>query len=337
MADGSLTPARSVMKTPQAWINWLSKYGIFLLLVVLVVALSIITPLVRGEQYFLTPRNLTQVMLQGSINGIIALGMTFIITSGGIDLSVGSIVALAGVIAASVMALGSGPWIGLLAAVATGMLCGLFNGFLITRIKLQPFIATLGTMGIFRGLTLILSDGRPIYGFDSAFVDIFSQRVFGEIPLPVIVVALLAVICWLVLAKTRFGKYVIAIGSSEESVMRAGISIRRYKLGIYTFGGVLTGISAALLTARLSSADPTSGTMFELDAIAATVMGGTSLSGGEGTIAGTIVGALIISIIRNALNILNIPSFWQQFVIGAVIIVAVALDQVRRRYAQRVG
>lgn len=154
----------------------------------------IITPLVRGEQYFLTPRNLTQVMLQGSINGIIALGMTFIITSGGIDLSVGSIVALAGVIAASVMSIGSGPWIGFGAAVATGILCGLFNGFLITRIKLQPFIATLGTMGIFRGLTLILSDGRPIYGFDSAFVDMFSQRVFGEIPLPVIVVAVLAAI-----------------------------------------------------------------------------------------------------------------------------------------------
>ena len=314
-----------------------ARYGIILVLLAMIIALSILSPIVRGEQYFLTPRNLLQVALQAAINSIISVGMTFIITSGGIDLSVGSMVAFAGIVAAMVMRDTSlGPVVGFLVAVLVGTLCGLFNGFLITRIQLQPFIATLGTMGIFRGLALIVSNGRPVYGFDRSFVNMFSGTV-GGIPVQVIIAVIVAVCAWFVLTQTRFGKYTIAIGGSEEVTRLAGIPVERYKRRIYALGGFLTGIAAALLTARLSSADPIAGTLFELDAIAATVMGGTSLTGGEGTILGTIVGALIISLVRNGMNIFNVPGFWQQLVIGTVIILAVMLDQWRKRqYAEAV-
>jgi len=309
-----------------------ADYGIFLILIVIVVALSVLTPLVRGEQYFLTSRNLIQVLLQASINTIIALGMTFVITSGGIDLSVGSIVALAGVAAGMSMNAGAGPYLGFLVAVGVGGACGVFNGLLITRLNLQPFIVTLGTLGMFRGLALVLSQGRPIYSFSREFLAIFSGRVFG-VPVQVVVAAVLALLFWFVLARTRFGKYTVAIGGNETTAQRTGIPVRWYKLKIYTLIGLLAGVAAALLTARLSSADPTAGQLFELDAIAATIMGGTSLAGGEGTVGGTVVGSLVISLVRNAMNLLNVPTFWQQFVLGTVIILAVILDQWRRRRA----
>ena len=312
-----------------------ARYGIVLVLVLLVLALSILTPHFRGHQYFLTKRNLLQVALQASINAVISVGMTFVITSGGIDLSVGSMAGFAGVVTAIALRdYGVGYLGGLLVAVATGAACGFLNGLLITRVNLQPFITTLGTMGIFRGLALVASNGRPIYGFNHRFITTFSGETFLEIPKPVIVAVIVAIGGWLVLTQTRFGKYTIAIGGNEETTGLAGIPIKRYKLGIYTLGGFLTGIAAALLTARLSSADPIAGNLFELDAIAATVMGGTSLTGGEGTILGTMVGALIISLVRNGMNILNVQSFWQQFVIGSVIILAVVLDQWRKKQAQ---
>ncbi len=312
--------------------HFVSEYGIFLILLLMVVALSIITPLVRGEQYFLTSRNLLQVLLQASINVIIAIGMTFVITSGGIDLSVGSIVALAGVAAGMSMNAGAGPYLGFLISMLVGGACGTFNGLLITRLNLQPFIVTLGTLGMFRGLALILSEGRPIYGFNRVFLDIFAGRVFG-IPVQVVVAVVLALVFWFVLTRTRFGKYTVAIGGNELAADRTGVPVKWYKFKVYTLIGLLSGVAAALLTARLSSADPTAGQLFELDAIAATIMGGTSLAGGEGTIGGTVVGALVISLVRNAMNLLNVPTFWQQFVLGTVIILAVILDRWRRRKA----
>lgn len=325
------TPARPRGESARTWI---AENGIFLVLLVMVIALAVLSPIVRGEQYFLTSSNLLQVLLQAAINLLIALGMTFVIASGGIDLSVGAVVALAGLFAAYVMQHGSGPWLGFAAAAVAGAACGLINGLLITRLKLQPFIVTLGTMGMFRGLALIFSEGRPIYDFPGRFNAIFAGTFLG-VPTPVWVAGLLSVIAWLVLTQTRFGKYTLSIGSREETARLAGIHVDRFKLGIYALAGVLTGIAAALLTARLSSADPTAGTLFELDAIAATIMGGTSLTGGVATIPGTIVGALIISLVRNGMNILNVPSFWQQFVIGAVIILAVVLDQWRKRQGVR--
>jgi ribose transport system permease protein len=317
--------------------DFVARYGVVLVLVVLVILMTILSPIIRGQQLFLTDRNLLQVALQASINAIIAIGMTFVITSGGIDLSVGSIVALAGVAAAMAMRdTGIGPFGGFFVAVLVGTLCGLFNGFLITRVKLPPFIATLGTMGIFRGIALVVSEGRSIFGFGREFLQTFSGTIAGtSIPVSVAFAGVLAVIFWWVFNYTKFGKYTIAIGGSEETTRLAGIPVERYKMGIYGLSGMLTGVAAALLLARLSSGDPTFGTMFELDAIAAAVMGGTSLTGGEGTVAGTIIGALIISLVRNAINIFNIPSYWQQVIIGSVIVLAVVLDQWRKKQSRR--
>lgn len=331
--------------------EFFAQYGIVLVLVVLVVAMSILSPIVReGQQLFLTPRNIIQVLLQAAINCIIAVGMTYVITSGGIDLSVGSVVALCGVLSAMVMrdvnsvsifglnlSLDGpiGAAMGFVVAIGVGILCGLFNGILITRLNLSPFIATLGTMGVFRGIALVISEGRSIYGFDQEFKDFFAGRIpIGgdlELPVAVIIAVLIALIFWFFLTQTRLGKYTIAIGGSEETARVAGIPIAKYKIGIYVLVGFLTGIAGALLLARLNSGDPTFGGLFELNAIAAVVMGGTRLSGGQGSISGTIVGALIISLVQNAMNIFNVPSYWQQVVIGAVIVFAVVLDQYRKK------
>lgn len=305
----------------------LARYAI---LIALVAVLSILAPLVRGEQLFLTPNNLLQVGQQAAINAIIAVGMTFVIISGGIDLSVGSIVALGGVVAALVLRSGGSAWIGFGAAVSVGLACGALNGVLITRVNVPPFIVTLGTMGVFRGLALILSGGLSIYGFGRDFSQLFAGRI-GEIPVQVIVAALVALMGALLLAQTRFGKYTIAIGGGQRAARLLGVPVRRYKIGVYALSGGLTGAASALLLARLSSGDPTFGVGFELDAIAAVVMGGTSLSGGVGSIGGTIIGALIISLIRNAINLFNVPSYWQELVIGVVIVLAVTLDQWRKR------
>jgi len=328
-----------------------ARYGIFLILIIMVVGMSIATPLIRdGQQLFLDVDNLLSVAQQGSINAIIAVGMTFIITSGGIDLSVGSIVGFVGVIVALVLrdnafvvgGVNLGVPVGILVAVVAGTLCGLFNGFLITVLRLSPFIATLGTLGIFRGLALVIAEGQSIYprttdpGFEGlrAFTSAMSTRIGGEVSIAIIVALIVAFIAWLVYTGTRFGKYTVAIGGNEDTVRLAGIPINRYKLGIYMLGGMLSGLAGGLLLGRLRSGDPTFGALFELDAIAAAVMGGTSLAGGEGSILGTVVGALIISLVQNAMNLWNIPSYWQQFIIGAVIILAVMLDQIRRRQTQ---
>jgi ribose/xylose/arabinose/galactoside ABC-type transport system permease subunit len=310
----------------------LAEYGIFVVLFVLVLVLAIATPLLRGQQFFLTPRNLLQVGLQAAVNLVIAIGMTFVIISGGIDLSVGSIVALSGLSAALGMQAGASPWVGLTLAIAVGGACGLFNGAFITRMNLQPFIVTLGTMGIFRGLALVLSNGRPVYQFTPAFLQLFAGFV-GPFPVQLLIALIVLAACWWLLVTTRFGKYTFAIGGNEEAARLAGIDIKTHLLKVYLLAGLLTGLAAALLTARLSSADPTAGIGFELDAIAATIMGGTSLTGGAGSVLGTLVGALIISLVRNGMNILNVPAFWQQFVIGWVIILAVMLDRWRRQPA----
>lgn len=341
---------RRSLDTPP-WVgDVLSRHGIVLILIGLVIVMTILTPIIRGEQFFLTSRNLLQVGLQASINAIIAVGMTFVITSGGIDLSVGSVVALGGVVAARAMVAASGsgsdlltalvPLIGFVTALMIGLACGVFNGLLITRANLSPFIVTLGTMGIFRGLALVVSEGRPVYGFPRTFQAVFAGQIgpvpgIGMIPSQVIVALIVALLFWFVLTRTKFGKYTVAIGGSEDATRLAGIPVGRYKLGIYGLCGLLSGIGATLLLARLSSGDPTFGSLFELDAIAATVMGGTRLSGGEGSISGTIVGALIISMVRNAMNLFNVPSYWQELIIGTVIVLAVMLDQWRRRQSTR--
>jgi ribose transport system permease protein len=300
------------------------QFGTLIGLVVLSAVLWILTP------HFLTVSNLLNIAEQTSINAVVAVGMTFVIVSGGIDLSVGSIVALAGVVLGTALK-GAQPLpAALLLALGVGLVCGLINGALISWGGLPPFIVTLGTMSIARGAALLYTEGRPVSGFDESFRILATGRA-GFLPAPVIATALVYAIAHFVLTRTTFGRYVYAIGGNEEATRLSGVSIRFHKTMIYGVSGLMSGTAAVILTARLNSAQPIAGMMYELDAIAATVIGGTSLMGGEGSLGGTLVGALIMGVLRNGLNLLGVSSFLQQIVIGGVIVVAVLLDTVLKR------
>jgi ribose/xylose/arabinose/galactoside ABC-type transport system permease subunit len=288
-------------------------------LVALCLLLTALTP------HFLTVSNLVNVMEQTSINALIAVGMTVVILSGGIDLSVGSLVALSGVLMGSALQAGVPPAAAVALGVAAGALGGLGNGALVTQVRLPPFIATLGMMSVARGLALLYTDGRPVSGFGAGFRGLATSRLL-HVPVPVLVTLVVYVLAWLVLTRTRFGRYVYAIGGNEEAARLSGVPVRFHKTMVYALSGAMSGLAAAVLTARLNSAQPIAGMMYELDAIAATVIGGTSLLGGAGTIGGTLIGALIMGVLRNGLNLLSISSFLQQVVIGLVIIGAVSLD-----------
>ena len=281
--------------------------------------LSILSP------FFLTSSNLLNVMEQTAINAVIAVGMTFVILSAGIDLSVGSIAALSGVVLANRLQAGWPLGLSILAGLLTGALCGLFSGLLITRGKLPPFIATLGMMSVCRGAALLFTDGRPISGFDESLRWLSTGRVFG-IPVPVLLTVLLYGLAIVLLNRTRFGRYVYAIGGNEEATRLSGVAVGFHKTLVYILSGVTAALASVLLTARLNSAQPIAGMMYELDAIAAVVIGGTSLTGGLGTLGGTLIGALTMGVLRNGLNLLGISSFLQQIVIGLVIIAAVLMD-----------
>jgi len=278
---------------------------------------------------FLTVNNLLNVARQISINAIISVGMTLVILTGGIDLSVGSIVALTGSITAGLLVGGLGIMPAILLGMIVGVLLGLFNGLLITRAEIPPFIATLGTMTVARGLTLVYTDGRPITGMEEAFRYLGGGYIAG-IPVPVVIMISIFAIAYLMLKKTRLGRYIYAIGGNEEAARLSGINTKKILLSVYMLGGLLAGISGIIMASRLNSAQPTAGVSFELDAIAAVVLGGTSLSGGVGTIGGTLIGALIIGVLDNGLNLLNVSSFYQQIAKGLVILLAVFLDKKRK-------
>jgi ribose/xylose/arabinose/galactoside ABC-type transport system permease subunit len=290
----------------------LRQFGTLIGLVALCGVLWILTP------YFLTTANLLNIAEQTSLNAIVAVGMTFVILSGGIDLSVGSLVALAGVSLGAALQAHQPVVVALLLTLAVGLACGVVNGALISWGRLPPFIVTLGTMSIARGAALVATEGRPISGFDAPFRALATGRVGF-------------VLAAFVLARTTFGRYVYAIGGNEEATRLSGVAVRFHKTMIYGVSGLTSAIAAVVLTARLNSAQPIAGMMYELDAIAATVIGGTSLLGGEGTLGGTLVGALIMGVLRNGLNLLGVSSFLQQIVIGAVIVVAVLLDTTLKR------
>ena len=300
------------------------QFGTAIGLVLLCAALWILTP------HFLTLSNLVNIVEQTSINAIVAAGMTFVILSGGIDLSVGSMVALTGVVLGTALQGGQMLPVALILAAAAGIACGLANGALISFGRLPPFIVTLGMMSIARGAALLFTEGRPVSGFDASFRSIAIGRV-GVVPAPVIVMAVVYAAAYFVLARTRFGRYVYAIGGNEEAARLSGVAVRFHKTMIYGVSGLMSALAAVLLTARLNSAQPIAGINYELDAIAATVIGGTSLMGGEGTLGGTLIGALIMGVLRNGLNLLGVSSFLQQIVIGAVIVFAVLLDTVLKR------
>lgn len=280
--------------------------------------------------HFLTVSNLLNVLEQTSINAIIAVGMTFVIISGGIDLSVGSVVALSGIALGQSLGAGLPVPAAIAVALVVGVSSGLANGLLVTLGRLPPFIATLGMMSVARGAALMLAEGRPISGFSEEFRILATGRVL-MVPAPVIITALIYVAAHFVLGRTVFGRATYAIGGNEEAARLSGVQVRFHKTIIYGVAGLMSAAAAVVLTARLNSAQPTAGTMYELDAIAATVIGGTSLMGGEGSLVGALIGALMMGVLRNGLNLLDVSSFFQQVVIGVVIIGAVLVDMSLKR------
>ena len=275
--------------------------------------------------HFLTLSNLLNVLEQTSINAVIAVGMTFVILSGGIDLSVGSLLALSGVVMATCLEAGWPTPLAILVGVGVGCAFGALNGVAIAWGRLPPFIATLGMMSIARGCALLFTEGRPVSGFEEGFRSLATARLLG-IPAPVAITAAVYGAGRFVLSSTRFGRYVYAMGGNEEATRLSGVNVRLHKTLVYGVSGLTSAVAAVLLTARLNSAQPIAGIMYELDAIAAVVIGGTSLAGGEGGVGGTLIGALIMGVLRNGLNLLGVSSFLQQVVIGLVIVVAVLLD-----------
>jgi ribose transport system permease protein len=280
--------------------------------------------------HFLTVSNLLNVLEQTALNAVVAVGMTFVIISGGIDLSVGSVLALAGICLALALEAGVPAPAAIAISLVVGGACGLVNGLLITLGRLPPFIATLGMMSVARGLALMLAEGRPISGFGEGFRAIATERVL-TIPAPVVITIVIYAVAHFVLTRTVFGRTTYAIGGNEEAARLSGVQVRFHKTAVYGVAGLTSAAAAVVLTARLNSAQPTAGTMYELDAIAATVIGGSSLLGGEGTVTGTLIGALIMGVLRNGLNLLNVSSFLQQVVIGVVIIGAVLVDMSLKR------
>ncbi|WP_342538946.1 ribose ABC transporter permease [Sporosarcina sp. FSL K6-1540] len=300
----------------------LQKIGPLIGLLLIVIIISIMSP------NFLTLNNLLNVLRQVSINALIAFGMTFVILTGGIDLSVGSILALTGAVTAGLMAGGMDPLLAMFLGLLLGAVLGAINGVIIAKGKVAPFIATLATMTIYRGLTLVYTEGKPISGLgDSQAFQLLGKGYFFGIPVPVITMAITFGILYFILKKTTFGRRVYAVGGNEEASRLSGISVDRIKIYVYALTGMLAALAAMILTSRLNSAQPTAGNMFELDAIAAVVLGGTSLTGGRGWIVGTLIGALIIGVLNNGLNLIGVSSFFQQVVKGAVILVAVLLDR----------
>ena len=303
----------------------LSRLKSLIGLALLVLVLSLLSP------HFLTTENLLNITRQVAVNAILATGMTFVIISAGIDLSVGSVLALSGCVMAIALNAGVGIFPGILLAVGVGSLCGLANGFMTGFLRVPPFIATLGMMSIARGLALVVTGGYPIFELPEGFSYLGTGYLWDVLPVSLLFTILVLVAAHFVLTRMKLGRYVYVIGGNEEAAVLSGVNVRTTKLLIYTICGFLAGLASVVFVSRLNSAQPTAGIAYELDAIAATVIGGTSLFGGVGSIGGTVIGALIMGVLRNGLNLLNVSSFWQQVVIGVVIITAVYVDQLRHR------
>ncbi len=288
---------------------------------------------------FLQPANIIGILIATAVNGVLALGVTYVIITSGIDLSIGTVMTLSAVMTGVFITNWHLPvGIGVIAGVATGTLCGLANGFMISKMKLPPFIATLGMLNVAKGLSLVISGLKPIYFNDTPIFNKISMgSLFADIlpsfaiPNMVLILFGLAIIASLILNKTVFGRYTFALGSNEEAARLSGVNVTRWKTAVYTLCGLFAGIAGVLMAARLNSAQPSLGQGYELDAIAAAVIGGTSLSGGEGTMLGTIIGAFIISTLTNGLRILSVPQEWQTVVTGLIVILAVYGDIIRRK------
>ncbi|MGH6944889.1 MAG: ABC transporter permease [Geminicoccaceae bacterium] len=298
-------------------------------LVLLSAAMSVLSP------YFLSISNFLNILLATSVIGVLAIGATFVICAAGIDLSLGSVLGFAGVVGAlSANALGM-PWpLALLAALLAGALCGAINGLLVTRARIPAFIVTLGMLGIARGAALVLTNGVPVYGLPAPILFLGQGRPFG-IPSPIFVFIGVALIAHYVLAATRFGRYTLVIGDNEAAARATGIHVDAHRLKLYTLSGLMAGIAGILFMARVNSGDPTAGLNYELTAITAAIIGGTNLFGGRGSVLGTLIGALIMGVLQNGLNLMAVQSFYQQMAIGTVLILAVWLDRINAARLQR--
>ena len=302
----------------------LAEYGIGVAFVLELILFAVLSP------YFLTAENLLNVTLQTSITAIIAVGMTFVILTAGIDLSVGSVVAFAGVVTTVVLKLDLSPMIayplGIGAGLMFGVLTGGAAGIFVTKFRITPFIVTLALMTIWRGLAFVVTEGRPIWELPEGFAVLARGRM-AEIPIPTIIMLIVFGAAHFVLTQTRFGRYVYAVGGNVEAARLAGIDTNRVLMQVYVISGVLASLGGILLASRVNSGQPNAGLMYELDVIAAVVVGGTSLFGGRGTVIGTLIGSLLIGVLRNGLNLMNVESYVQQVIVGIVILLAVMMDR----------
>ena len=296
----------------------------FLTLIVLFVLLSIASP------NFLTATNLSSVVRQTAVINIVALGMTVIIIAGGIDLSVGSILALAGLLGTMRMEQHQPIWVAMIVGILIGTLAGLANGVMVTTLKINPFIVTLGTMGIYRGLALIISKGLPVHDIPAAFAYLGDGNLF-HVPFVLWILLLCAVVMHVVLEHTRLGRYAFSIGSNPDAAFYAGVPVAFVTMAVFAIGGLLTGLAGMIEASRLMTGQPTGGQGYELTAIAAVVIGGGSLRGGEGGVVGTLIGAFIMGLLSNGSDLLGTNPYWQQVIIGGVIILAVSFDELRKR------
>ncbi len=309
--------------------SWLRRGMVVIILLVLVVFFSLST------DRFLQGRNLVNILVQNAPVIVVAVGMTLTMLTAGIDLSVGSVAALAGAVSAGLIVNNGLPvGVGMLGGLVVGALVGALNGVLIVYGKLPPFVATLSTLGIARGLTLVYTEGRPISGMGEAYTYWGSGRI-AEVPVPVIVAGVVVLLAYLMLTRTRFGLYIYAIGGGEETSRLAGVPVTRVKIAAYVLSGLLAGLAGLLLTARLWSAQPQVAVGFELDAIAAAVLGGISLFGGVGSVLGAVIGALIVGVLGNGMNLLRVASYPQQVIQGIVLVLAVAVDMYTKRLENR--
>lgn len=308
------------------------KYGILVVLVLLVVLFSIASPA------FLSVTNLFNVARQVSMLGIVAVGVTFVMISGGMDLSVGSQMALVGIIGAELMVnLGVSPVLAVILCILTGTFVGLLNGLTAIRLNVHPLIVTLGSMTIIKGVSFIISGGLPVFGFPKSF-SIIGQGYLGVVPIPVIIMLLITLLGSFILNKTYIGRYIYALGGNEEATRLAGVNIKGLKVFMYSLSGFFTGIAGIIMLSRINSGQPNAGAGYEFDVMTAAVLGGVSIKGGEGKISGVFVGVLIIGILSNGLILMNIGEYYQNVVKGLVLLLAVALDGIegsRKRKAAR--
>lgn len=297
----------------------LRQFGLLFVALFIVILMSFLSPV------FLTSQNITNILRQISLNGILSVGMTFVILTGGIDLSVGSVVGITGVITGSLMINDTNWMAAALAALVLSVICGAINGWLIAYVGFQPFIATLSTMTIGRGFALAYSNGKPYTITNAGFIKI-GQGYLGSIPIPIILLVIFCAAGLIILQMTTFGRYVFAIGGNKSAARLSGVRTRRVELFVHVISSVCAWMVGLILAARISSGQPTAGESYEMDAIAATAIGGTSMNGGIGSLTGTILGFVIIGLLSNSMNLMNINSFYQQIVKGLLIIIAVFLD-----------